>query len=241
MMVSFTVELQKGMYGLKQAAVLAHDVLSNLLQSGDYIKIPGSLGMWKHKTRCTIFCLCVDNFGVKYYTKDDVHHLQKTLQPVYDVKIDWTGENFLGYKLRWNYLKNYVDISMPTYIPNLLKKLNYKPHKNPQYSPHEYVPINWTSHTNRQYAMEEDTSAFLSIPDTKYVQSAIGSLLYYGRALDGSILPTLSQIASKQATPTIKTKHQIQHLLDYINTYPTAYLRFHASDMELTVTLTQHT
>ena len=113
--------------------------------------------------------------------------------------------------------------------------LNYKPHKNPQYSPHEYVPINWTSHTNRQYAMEEDTSAFLSIPDTKYVQSAIGSLLYYGRALDGSILPTLSKIASKQATPTIKTKQQIQHLLDYVNSYPTAYLRFHASDMELTV------
>ena len=87
------------MYGLKQAAVLAHEVLSKLLEHGGYQKLIGLLGMWKHKTRKTLFVLCVDDFRVKYYSKDHINHLHNTLKPVYDVTIDWSGENFLGYKL----------------------------------------------------------------------------------------------------------------------------------------------
>ena len=52
------------MYGLKQASVLAHQNLTKLLTEGGYEHILGSLGMWKHITRKTIFCLCVDDFGV---------------------------------------------------------------------------------------------------------------------------------------------------------------------------------
>ena len=83
--------------------------------------------------------------------------------------------------------------------------------------------------------MQEDTTTLLSPKETKYIQSALGSLLYYAQALDSSILPTLSQLATNQAHPTQQTKKGLQRLLDYVNTYPNAYVRFHSTDMQLTV------
>ena len=67
------------MYVLKQAALLAYKTVSNLLTTAEYEPILGSLGLWKHKTRKIIFCLCVDNFGIKYQSVQDLHHLQQTL------------------------------------------------------------------------------------------------------------------------------------------------------------------
>ena len=74
------IKIKKGMYGLKQASVLAYQHLSKLLIDGGYKQILGSLGMWKHETRQTLFCLCVDDFGVKYFSKEDVQHLHEGSQ-----------------------------------------------------------------------------------------------------------------------------------------------------------------
>ena len=35
--------------------------------------------------------LDVDDFGVKYVKKEDVHHLEKVLEAFYPCKSDWTG------------------------------------------------------------------------------------------------------------------------------------------------------
>ena len=59
------VQINKGMYGLPQAAILAYEQLCEHLAEGGYYPIIGTNGMFKHKTRPTVFCLCVDNFGIK--------------------------------------------------------------------------------------------------------------------------------------------------------------------------------
>ena len=87
------------MYDLKQASVLAYQNLTKLLTNGGYQHIVESLGMQKHKTRKTHFCLCVDDFGVKYCSKEDVQHLHDTHEKKYTCKIEWTGEKILGYKI----------------------------------------------------------------------------------------------------------------------------------------------
>ena len=69
------IKIEKGMYGLKQAAVLAYDNLVKNLSSHGYSPIPHTIGIWQHATRRTKFCLCVDDFGVKYFTKQDADHL----------------------------------------------------------------------------------------------------------------------------------------------------------------------
>ena len=61
------VKIQKGMCGLKRAAVLAHNKLLNHLSNYGYYPLPNTTGLWGHKHRPTKFCLCVDDFGIKTF------------------------------------------------------------------------------------------------------------------------------------------------------------------------------
>ena len=73
-------KIRKGMYGLKQAAILVFDNFITDLSSHGYIPVPNTIEIWHHATRRTKLCLCVENFGVKYFTKDDAQHLLNTLR-----------------------------------------------------------------------------------------------------------------------------------------------------------------
>ena len=88
---------------------------------------------------------------------------------------------------------------------------------------------------DRQYAPKDDNHPLLNKADTKLVQSILGSTLYYARAIDSTVLPALNTIAASQATPTTKTLTQCFNILNYLSTYPNVYIRFHASDMQLTI------
>ena len=107
------------MYGLKQAAILAYDQLVTKLKPHGYIPCPFTADLWRHTTRRTKFCLCVDDFGVKSFSPEDTTHFISTLQQYYEISIDSTGSNYLGLKIDWNYDNGFVDISMPGYIPKL--------------------------------------------------------------------------------------------------------------------------
>ena len=229
------VKIIKGMYGLKQAAVLAYNNLSKLLLKAGYFPIVNSQGMWKHISKPTIFCLCVDDFGVKYCNKEDVQHLIDAISTQYTCTVDWTGRNFLGLTLDWNYTKGYIDISMPDYVDNALTRLQYTQNVYPQYSPHKHEVVKFSKQPGRQYAMQEDISPMLLPGKIKYVQSIIGTFLYYARAIDGTMLPALAQIAQQQAQPTEKTLEKCQQLMDYANTYRKASIRYYNSDMVLEV------
>ena len=222
------------MYGLKQAAVLAFDNLVSNLSTHGYKPIPHTIGLWEHTTRRTKFCLCVDDFGVKYFSKADADHLLTALGQNYTYTVDWTGQNFCGLKISWEYEKSYVDIAMPDYIKNVLHRFQHTLPKSPQFSPHAHVPIKYGVKT-RQYALEPDTSPLLDNQGIKYVQQVVGSLLYYARAIDGSMLTALNTIGSEQAKPTKQTELKCKRLLDYAATYQNAYIRYHASDMVLHV------
>lgn len=137
------VKIKKGMYGLKQAAVLAFDNLVHNLSKHGYTPCPNTLGIWRHTTRKTKFCLCVDDFGVKYYSKADAQHLLDSLSEKYTHTVDWQGQNFCGLRLEWNYVKNYVDVWMPNYIKEVLHRFKHPSPPSPQYSPHEHTPIQY--------------------------------------------------------------------------------------------------
>jgi len=114
------VKIKRGMYGLKQAAWLAFEQLREHLEPHGYFPDPNNPGLWYHNTRRTRFCLCVDDFGIKYFSKDDAEHLINVLKKYYKVSIDWTGKNYCGFEITWNYEQKYVDIQMPGYIEKLL-------------------------------------------------------------------------------------------------------------------------
>ena len=90
------VKICKGKYGLKQAAILVYkQLVTNLGQHG-YYPIPLTTGLWKHKTRDTVFTLCVDDFGVKYTSKENINHLIAVLKKFYQISFDWEGRNYCG-------------------------------------------------------------------------------------------------------------------------------------------------
>ena len=69
------VKIKKGMYSLKQAAILAYQQLVKRLKPHGYYPVPNTAGLWAHKTRRIVFVLCVDDFRIKYFNKDDKNHL----------------------------------------------------------------------------------------------------------------------------------------------------------------------
>ena len=71
--------------------------------------------------------------------------------------------------------------------------------------------------------------------ETTHIQSIVGNFLYYGRALDSTILPALNEIGLQQSQPTQQTKEKCLQLMDYLATYPNVFIRYHASDMKLHV------
>ena len=73
-----------------------------------------------------------------------------------------------------------------------------------------------------------------SIGSTSQLRS-IGVLLYYGRAVDSTIITGLSSLAAAQAKPTAQTLFVINWLLDYVATNPDAILTYKKSDMVLAV------
>jgi hypothetical protein len=60
------IEIQKGMYGLPQADILANKMLLPHLAKHGYHPCPNTHGLFTHKTRPIAFSLIVDNFGIKY-------------------------------------------------------------------------------------------------------------------------------------------------------------------------------
>ena len=58
------IKIKQDMYGLKQAAVLAHKQLVTNLRKEGYRPIPGTSGLWKYHTQKTKMVLCIDDFGV---------------------------------------------------------------------------------------------------------------------------------------------------------------------------------
>jgi hypothetical protein len=60
-------------------------------------------------------------------------------------------------------------------------------------------------------------------------------LLYYAQAVDNTILPALSTIATEQAKPMEKTKATIKQLLDYCAAQEEPVIAYKASKMILAV------
>ena len=86
-----------------------------------------------------------------------------------------------------------------------------------------------------QFAKDPDTSEKINANGTRRIQQINGTSLYYGRAIDPTILVALNEISTQQSSPTTKTTKKTAMLMDYLCTFPNTSLRFYAGDMQLCV------
>jgi hypothetical protein len=129
------IEIRKGMYGLKQAGLLANQLLQTRLAPFGYYRAQHTPGIWLHKTRPISFTLVVDDFAVRYVGKQHADHLRNTLLQAYELTTDWTATVYSGMTLKLDYSKKKCDISMPGYVSNVLRKFQHDAPKHPQHTP----------------------------------------------------------------------------------------------------------
>jgi len=86
-----------------------------------------------------------------------------------------------------------------------------------------------------QSPLPQDNSRKLTEKEIKQVQKVVGSILYYARAVDMTVLMSLSSIASEQTKGTERTLEKAYQVLNYLASHPDAVVRFRASNMVLNI------
>ena len=103
---------------------------------------------------------------------------------------------YSGINIEWNYdpihSKRTVRLTMDDYIANIRVKYNHPNPRKPQHSPYKYAPIIYGEKV--QYASEDDGSPYLYTNGITRVQSIVGALLFYSRAVNNKLLVALSDI-----------------------------------------------
>jgi hypothetical protein len=176
------------------------------------------------------FTLVADDFTVKYMGKQHAEHLRNALLRTYELTMDWMATVYSGMTLKWDYKSRTCDISMPGYVSNVLSKVQHGAPKHPQHTPSRYfTPV---VGANTQYATKDETPS-LTTTQCLTIQKVTGSVLFYARAVDPTVLMPLNDIAMEQTKATEKTQAATNQLLDYLATHPDTTIIYHASDMIL--------
>jgi hypothetical protein len=224
------IEIRKGMYVLKEAGLLANQLLQTRLAPFGYYLARHTAGLWLHKTRPIAFSLIVDDFAVKYVGKQHADHLRNGLLKSYEITTEWAAKVYSGISLKWYYKNRTCDISMPGYVSNVLSKFQHDAPKHPQHTPSRYVTQVYGAKT--QYATKDETPP-LTAKQCLTIQKVTGSILYYVRAVEPTVLMPLNDIATEQKKATEKTQATTNQFLDYLATHPDTTICYHASDMIL--------
>jgi hypothetical protein len=225
--------MRQAVWGLPQAGIFANKRLRRKLAPFGYFESTNTPGLWYHKSRPITFTLVVDDFGVKYIHKGDVDHLIASIKKDYMLTKDWMGNLYCGIQLDWNYDERTVDISMPGFIKKKLQKYGHIMPKKIQGCP--YSPEPKKIGTEAQAALPPDNTPKLDAKGIKRVRQIVGSILYYARAVDMTVLMALSTIAVDQTKATERTMERCTQLLDYLAHHAEAKVSFRASDMILNI------
>ena len=173
----------------------------------------------------------VDDFGVKYCTNEAAQHLISALRELYEIKIDWSGAKYIGFTIVFNRVNKTVSLSMPAYITKVLER--FTPSKlSGAPSPSIYTP---PSYGARSQLTSDDVSPALTPAAAKRIQEIVGSLLFYARGVDPTILPTVNLLASLQSSPAQDVADIADRLLQYCSRYPNNELVYHACDMTMLI------
>jgi hypothetical protein len=173
----------------------------------------------------------VDDFGVKYVGREHAENLMACINRNYNISSDWNGGAYCGLTLDWDYKKRIVDLSMPGYIKAALHKYQHPVPARPEHAPHTWNPPIYGAKT--QFVTDKTSSPVLSNKDVNKLQQLTGTLLYYARAVDPTLIMPINVLESEQSNTTEITADKVRKLLNYCNTHPESKIRYHASDMIL--------
>ena len=90
------IQIIKDVYEFIRKSFIYYNQLISHMDPHSYYFVPFTTGLWDNKTRRKTFCLCVDDFGVKYLNRYDADYLLEYLKKNLEISIDWEGRNYFG-------------------------------------------------------------------------------------------------------------------------------------------------
>jgi hypothetical protein len=103
--------------------------------------------------------------------------------------------------LYWDYAKHHIHLSMPGYVDKALHQFQHSKPTAPQHVTFPTAPIKYGTRT--QYAKVPSTLPLLNQKGKKFIQQVCGKFLFLGRAVDPTLLCSISAITSQSLKPTI--------------------------------------
>ncbi|KAL7475790.1 hypothetical protein ACHAW6_001692 [Cyclotella cf. meneghiniana] len=148
------VRIEKGMYGLAQAGLLANKLLASRLDTHGYYQCQFTPGFWRNKWHPVMFSQVVDDFGTVSITH--AKHLKEVLQKYYTASWDYCGKT--------------IDRSMPGYIDKTLQHFQHPPPSQSQHAPYKSAPIQFGNSTQIPLT---DTTASLTPAQIKHFNKSL--------------------------------------------------------------------
>ena len=216
------VRIAKGLYGLPQAGRVAHEKLAVLLAKHDHLPTSTPC-LFKHVINGLYFTLVVDDRN-----RSSLEHLFASIREEYEFEVDEAATKYIGMTLTYDRPGRTITLSMPGYVQAALKRFGVTLDSKLTHCPAKFEPILYGQKV--QYATSDD-SPMVSESQTTFIREVIGVFLYYARAVDPTMIHTLSKLSLGQGTPTMATYNAVLHFLQYAATYPNAAIRYHPSDM----------
>jgi hypothetical protein len=136
----------------------------------------------------------------------------------YEISSDWTGSAYCGLKIYWDYENGTVDVSMHGYIRAALHKYQHPTPAHAEHAPHKWNSPVYGAKT--QYVNDAEDNPSLSPKDAKRLHQIGGTLLYYDRAMDPTLIIPVNVLTSKQTRATADTADKIIKFLNYCTTHP---------------------
>jgi hypothetical protein len=121
-------------------------------------------------------------------------------------------------------------LALPGYIAKVLLKFQHPHPKHPEHQPAKHNPPQYGAKV--QMMEPHDNSPLLDAKGIKELMAIVCLLLYYGRAIDNTLLTALTHLSSAQSKGTNKAA---QKILDYCATHPDATIQYHGSQMALKI------
>ena len=103
---------------------------------------------------------------------------------------------------------------MTGYFQRMHQHFQHQTPKSLQFSSFFATPYVKAIKGQNQYAPKIDSYSLLSPSEITMLQQIVYGFLYYARAIDNTLLPSLNTISEKQAAATIKTADQCHRVLD---------------------------
>jgi hypothetical protein len=230
-------DVLKTVPGLPQSGLLSQLRLVALLTQHGFSETSTPM-LFRHHTYSTAFALVVDDFLVRYSHPSELDHLVSCLPTLYKLKFhrDLPRYTYLRYTLDYSPTSPSpcMTLSMPNYIPSMLSHLCPSGCGSAS-SPAVYIlPVFYTD-LFLHLSTSSITTLFtpVSPAEKTWIQQVLGSLLFYARALDLSLLTTVCQLSSHQFAPTQHDLSSAHRLLNYASSHPNRHKIIHPSSMAL--------